>query len=86
MANSTTVQARVDVDTKKKAKGILDALGIPMSEAILMLLRQIIFHKGIPFELKVPNKTTVETFKKTDAGKDLYRVSSVDELAKELKS
>lgn len=25
----------------------------------------------------IPNKTTVETFKKTDAGKDLHKVSGV---------
>jgi uncharacterized membrane protein YjjP (DUF1212 family) len=30
------------------------------------------------------NKATVNTFKNTDAGKDLHKVSSVKELAKEL--
>lgn len=35
---------------------------------------------------KIPNKTTVETFKKTEAGKDLSRkFNSVDELLEELK-
>ncbi len=86
MANSTTIQARVDVDTKKKAKGILDALDISMSEAITMFLRQIIFHKGIPFDLKIPNDVTLETHEKAKAGKELHKVSSMEQLVAELNS
>ena len=84
MANSTTIQARVDVDTKKKAKGILDALDISMSEAITMFLRQIIFHRGIPFDLKIPNELTAKTLRDSEAGKGLHKVDSVDELFQEL--
>lgn len=86
MANSTTIQARVDVDTKKKAKGILDALDISMSEAITMFLRQIIFHRGIPFDLKIPNDVTLETHEKAKAGKELHKVSSMEQLVAELNS
>ena len=32
------------------------------------------------------NEATINTFKNTDVGKDLYKVSSVKELAKELNS
>lgn len=84
MANSTTIQARVDVDTKKQAKRILDALDISMSEAITMFLRQIIFHRGIPFELKIPNELTAKTLRDSEAGKGLHKVDSVDELFQEL--
>lgn len=84
MANSTTIQARVDVDTKKQVKGILDALDISMSEAITMFLRQIIFHRGIPFNLKIPNELTAKTLRDSEAGKGLHKVDSVDELFQEL--
>lgn len=33
----------------------------------------------------IPNKTTVETFRKTDAGKELHRVSGVTGLAEKQK-
>jgi len=86
MATSTTIQARIDVDTKRQAKGILDTLGISMSEAVFVYFKQIVMQRGIPFEIKVPNDITIETFEKTDAGEDLHRVSGLDELKAELKS
>lgn len=33
-----------------KAEAILNQLGIPMSNAIGMFLKQIVLHKGIPFD------------------------------------
>ena len=84
--STVTINAKIDSDTKEEAKGILSSLGLNMSEAITLFFKQIIYTQSIPFELRLPNKTTTETFKKTDAGKDLHRVASIDELAKELKS
>ena len=74
MANGVSVQARIDPQIKEEARGVLDELGISMSEAIVVYLKQIILRRGIPFEIKLPNKTTIETFEKTDAGQELNRV------------
>jgi len=81
----STINVRIDDETKTQVQGILHPLGINISQAVTMFFRQIIYHDGIPFELKIPNKTTVETFNKTNSGKDLHRVSGLDELSKELK-
>jgi DNA-damage-inducible protein J len=86
MGKSATINTRIDEKTKTQAQSILRILNIPMSEAISMFFKQIVLHKGIPFEIKIPNDVTVETFEKTDAGKELQKVSSIEELAKELKS
>jgi DNA-damage-inducible protein J len=83
---TTSINARIDIHTKKEAAEILNALGLTMSQAISVFFKQIILTKSIPFELKVPNEETIKTFKKTDAGKGLHRVSSVKGLMKELKS
>jgi DNA-damage-inducible protein J len=83
--STTTINAKIDSATKEEAQSILDSLGLNMSQAISLFFKQIVYTRSIPFELRLPNKTTVETFKKTDAGKDLHRVSSVDKLAEELK-
>ncbi|MBW1976251.1 MAG: type II toxin-antitoxin system RelB/DinJ family antitoxin [Deltaproteobacteria bacterium] len=85
MANTATINARVDPKTKAQAVDILKSLGLSTSQAISLFFKQVIYTNGIPFELRVPNKTTVETFRNTDSGRDLHRVTSVDELAKELK-
>lgn len=35
---------------------MLDRLGIPMSNAVGMFLRQIVLQRGIPFEMKLPQE------------------------------
>jgi DNA-damage-inducible protein J len=84
MAKATTIQARIDEDTKVRAQSILNALHISMSEAISMYLRQIVFHGGIPFEVKIPNELTAKVLADAEAGKGLHEAGSVDELFKEL--
>ena len=84
--STATINAKIDSDTKNAAKDVLHSLGLNMSEAITLFFKQIVYTQSIPFELRLPNKVTVETFNKTDAGKDLHRVSGISELAKELKS
>ena len=84
MSTSATVQVRVDEQTKAQAKKVLDALHLSMSEAICMFLRQVVLHRGIPFEVKIPNALTRETLEKAEQGIDLHTSSSVDELFREL--
>ena len=57
-----------------------------MSEAISMYLTQITLQKGIPFEIKIPNKLTAKTLKKSEEGKELHKISNVEELFQELNS
>ncbi len=86
MAKTATIQTRVDPKIKKSAQNILNTLNISMSEAISMYLSQITLHKGIPFEIKIPNRITAQTLKKSEDGKELHKVSNVDELFQELDS
>jgi DNA-damage-inducible protein J len=84
MANTATIQVRIDQNTKQKAIKILNTLNIDMSEAIKMYLGQIILNKGIPFDLRIPNRQTAKGMVKTEAGKDLHEVKNINELFKEL--
>ncbi len=86
MAKTATIQTRVDPKIKKSAQSILKTLNISMSEAISMYLSQITLHKGIPFEIKIPNRITAQTLKKSEEGKELHKVSNIDELFEELDS
>jgi addiction module RelB/DinJ family antitoxin len=79
MGNGTTINVRVDAETKSKVQSILDALGMNVSQAILLFLRQIIFNKGT-------NEQTMKTIEKSELGKELNEVSSIKELMKELSS
>ena len=59
MARTSNVFARVEPEIKEQAEIILNQLGIPMSNAVGMFLRQIVLQKGIPFEMKLPVKKPV---------------------------
>ncbi|NBK97750.1 MAG: type II toxin-antitoxin system RelB/DinJ family antitoxin [Erysipelotrichia bacterium] len=58
---STNLNIRTDKEIKIQAENIFNALGLNMSSAINIFLRQVIRENGIPFEVKlnVPNETTV---------------------------
>lgn len=56
MARTANVFACVEPEIKEQAESILDQLGIPMSNAVGMFLRQIVIHRGIPFQLMLPSK------------------------------
>ena len=86
MAKTATIQTRVDPEIKRNAQNILNRLNISMSEAISMYLSQITLHKGIPFEIKIPNSITAQTLKDSEDGKELHTVADVDELFQELDS
>ena len=54
-----TIQFRTDEATKAQSVEIFQQLGITMSDAINMFLRQSILHGGLPFELKIPKYNAV---------------------------
>lgn len=54
MAKSANVSVRIEPEIKEEAENILEALGIPVSNAINMFYKQIILQDGIPFEMKLP--------------------------------
>ena len=57
---STNLNVRTDSEVKEAAERIFEALGLNMTTAVNIFLRQTIRANGIPFELKldIPNETT----------------------------
>ena len=57
---STNLNIRTDKEVKAQAEKLFDALGLNMTTAVNIFLRQAIRENGIPFEVKlnVPNETT----------------------------
>ena len=49
---STTLQIRIDSDTKEQAQKILAEMGLDMSSAIKLFLRNIIITESVPLELR----------------------------------
>jgi len=80
MPSDTIVRARVDQQVKAEASEALEAMGLSMSDAIRLLLVRVAKDKTFPFEIKVPNATTVSTFEATDRGEDIIRCQDTEEM------
>ena len=60
---TTMVHVRVDEKTKEKAAKTLAGMGISVSDAVRMLLVRVAAEKALPFEVRVPNATTVKAMR-----------------------
>ena len=74
-----TTSIKLDKESKDKAKLIFKELGITMGDAFNMFLSQVNLHKGIPFDIKIPNETTKQVIKESRQGKNVAYFSP-DEL------
>ncbi|SHH71683.1 type II toxin-antitoxin system RelB/DinJ family antitoxin [Desulfosporosinus lacus] len=54
MEKTTTLNIRINPDVKRRAEEVLSQLGIPMSTAIDIYLKQISITGGIPFAVTLP--------------------------------
>ena len=83
MSTDTVVRARIDSDTKARAKETLQAMGLSISDAIRLLLLRVAEEKRLPFAIQVPNATTVKAMEELDEGKG-KRFGSAEELFQDL--
>ena len=84
MSKNAVIHTRINADLKAGAEQILESVGISASEAIRLFYRQIELHHGIPFDVKIPNKLTAETLRKSERGEEVYRAADADDLFDQL--
>jgi DNA-damage-inducible protein J len=81
MTLDATVRARVNGELKHEVEEILSQIGLSTSQAITLFLKRIKYERGIPFELKVPNATTLQAME--EAKNNEGETVSLDEFLKE---
>lgn len=95
MATTTPTQIRIEENTKKQAVELLEGLGLNLSDAVNMFLRQVILHNGIPFEVKYPEDTlefrpevieAMEEAKRISRDPNIKGYTDINELFEELNS
>ena len=64
MKTHTTI--RVDQRNYMQAKEILKYLGLSYSQAINVFNNMVVCHKGLPFEIKIPNDETLAAMSEAD--------------------
>ena len=84
-----TIQFRTDEATKVECSALFNQLGLTMSDAINLFLRQTLLHNGLPFEIKIPryNSVTLDALKDMEQSKAQdIRGQGVETVLSELKS
>lgn len=54
MAKTTNIYVRLEPGLKEQAEAVLEQLGIPVSNAVNIFLKQVVMQRGIPFDVKLP--------------------------------
>ncbi|MCL1851847.1 MAG: type II toxin-antitoxin system RelB/DinJ family antitoxin [Peptococcaceae bacterium] len=90
MNESTNVSIRMDVQLKKQAEELFSDLGLNMTTAMTMFLRQAVRRQGIPFEIsRVPNAETIAAMKEAESithDPNVKGYTNLDDLFRDLKS
>ena len=84
---TTNLNIRIDEDLKKQAEEIFNELGLNMSTALTVFLRQTVRSNGIPFEMRLetPNAETLAALEDVRLRRNLRGpFNSVKELMEDL--
>jgi len=84
---TTNLNVRIDADLKKQSEEIFNELGLNMSTALTVFLRQTVRSRGIPFEMRlnIPNEETLMAIRDVNLERNMSRqFHSVKELMEDL--
>ena len=81
MKTQTTI--RIEESNYFQAKDILAQIGLTYSQAIGVFNNMIVLNKGLPFDVKIPNKQTLKALDELNSNKG-KSFNSIDELFDDL--
>ena len=87
---TVNMSIRMDTELKKQAEAMLSDMGLNMTTAMNMFLRQVVRQGRIPFEIAtdIPNSETIEAIKEVKAMKKNPSLgktyTNVDDMMREL--
>lgn len=82
---TTPTQIRIDTTVKEQANALFTELGMDMSSAVNIFLRQCVLRKGLPFSVELPryNQTTLDAMeeaKRISRDRNVRGYTSMKEL------
>ncbi len=90
--STSSINIRLDTDLKREAEDLFSALGLNMTSAISMFLRQAVRDQAIPFRVckyPKPNATTIAAMREAERlahDPNAKSYTNVEDLLKDLKS
>ncbi|MFA4994742.1 MAG: type II toxin-antitoxin system RelB/DinJ family antitoxin [Bdellovibrionales bacterium] len=84
MSKTEVIHARITPDLKISVEAVLQKIGLSTTDAISLFFHQVVLKRGIPFDVRLPNKKTRQTIKEAQAGKNLKAYASVASMRKAL--
>ena len=76
---------RIDSELSDQASKLLEGLGLSMSQAVSMFLRQVVLQQGLPFEVKYPKRSgelldAIEEAKRLEADPKTKHYTDMNEM------
>jgi DNA-damage-inducible protein J len=84
MNKSAMIRARVDPVLKDEVEDLFEQLGLSATQAITLFYQQVKLNRGLPFDVRIPNEVTRQTFAETDAGQNIVRCENEGDLVARL--
>ncbi len=84
MAKTAVITIRIEPEIKEEAENILAQLGLTMSQAMSMYVRQLVLRRGLPFTVNIPNQETMEAIQESLEPEKLPGFDNLDDLFSDL--
>jgi DNA-damage-inducible protein J len=84
MSKAAVISTRIDPDLKNHAEQVFEELGVTASQAISMFYRQVVLHRGLPFEVKIPTAETRQALEDARTRQNLESFFDPDSLYQDL--
>ena len=85
MPADTVVRARIDKEVKDRAADVLEDMGLTVSDAIRLMLVRVAAERALPFDVKSPNRETIEAMEESRRG-GLESYETVEEFMASLRA
>ncbi|MBI3192952.1 MAG: type II toxin-antitoxin system RelB/DinJ family antitoxin [Ignavibacteriae bacterium] len=86
MSKTAIVNTRIEPTLKREVETIFQELGLSTTQAVTLFFAHVRNYRGLPFELRLPNKETRKAIEQARRGNGVKKFRSVEELVNELES
>ena len=84
MAKTEMIRARVEPELKRQAEELFSALGLSTTDAITLFYKQVTMHRGLPFDVRIPNAETMEALHQARDRESLTEYADLPDLKSRL--